>query len=77
MYRKEYRYEWKCHFNTEDFSSATCQHSPSNVPRLWQSVVKNGITGESAGNCQIMDEESTGGMVIPLGITSSGMKNPP
>jgi hypothetical protein len=37
----------------------------------------HGISGDSAGNYHLMDEESTGGMVIPPGITSSGTKNPP
>jgi hypothetical protein len=30
-----------------------------------------GITGDSAGNYNLMDEETTGGMVIPPEITSS------
>jgi hypothetical protein len=36
---------------------------------------KNGITGDLAGNYHLMDEESTGRMVIQPGITSSGTKN--
>jgi hypothetical protein len=33
--------------------------------------------GNYASNYQLMDEESTRGMVIPLGIASSWMRNPP
>jgi hypothetical protein len=32
---------------------------------------------DPTGNYQLIDEESTGKMVFPLGITSSGMKNSP
>jgi hypothetical protein len=38
---------------------------------------KYGLNGYSAGNYQLKDEESTGGMVIPPGITSSWTKYPP
>jgi hypothetical protein len=31
----------------------------------------HGINGDSVGNYQLMDRESTGGIVIPPGITSS------
>jgi hypothetical protein len=31
----------------------------------------------SAGNYQLLDEESTGRMIIPQGITSSWIRNPP
>jgi hypothetical protein len=34
------------------------------------------VIGYSAGNNQIMDKDSNGGMVIPLGITSSWIMNP-
>jgi hypothetical protein len=36
-----------------------------------------GINGYSAGNHQLMDEESTWRMFIPPGITSSGTRNLP
>jgi hypothetical protein len=35
------------------------------------------INGDSAGNYHLMDEETTGGIVIPTIITSSIMKNQP
>jgi hypothetical protein len=35
------------------------------------------INGDSAGNYHLMNEESTGGMVIPLGTTVSLTRNPP
>jgi hypothetical protein len=38
---------------------------------------ENGINGYSARIYQLMDKESMGGIVIPLGITSSWMSNPP
>jgi hypothetical protein len=34
----------------------------------------HGINSDSAGNYQLIDQESTGRMVFPPGITSSGMK---
>jgi hypothetical protein len=34
------------------------------------------VIGYSAGNYQIRDEESNRGMIIPLGITGSLMRNP-
>jgi hypothetical protein len=37
---------------------------------------KNGITDDSAVNYHLMNEESTGGIVIPPGITSSKTRNP-
>jgi hypothetical protein len=37
----------------------------------------HGINCDSAGNYYLMDEESTGGIIIPPGITSSGTQNPP
>jgi hypothetical protein len=43
-------------------------------------ITRSGInqrTVYSAGNYQLMDEESTRGMVIPLGITSSWTRNQP
>jgi hypothetical protein len=36
-----------------------------------------GINYDSAGIYHLMDTESTGGMVIARGITSSGTMNPP
>jgi hypothetical protein len=36
---------------------------------------KKGINEDSTGNYNQMDEESTGGMVIPPGITSSWTRN--
>jgi hypothetical protein len=38
---------------------------------------KNRINGYSARNYHFMDEESTGGIVILQGITSSWIRNPP
>jgi hypothetical protein len=35
------------------------------------------MNGDSAGNYHLMDEESTGGMVILPGITSLWTRNPP
>jgi hypothetical protein len=52
---------WNC-YHPDDFSNAMCQHS-------------HGINGDFAGNYHLMDEESTRGMVIPPGITSSWTKN--
>jgi hypothetical protein len=37
----------------------------------------HGINGVSGGNYHLMDEESTGGMVMPPGIASSWTRNPP
>jgi hypothetical protein len=34
------------------------------------------VIGYSAGNYQIIDEESTGGKVIPPGVTILWMRNP-
>jgi hypothetical protein len=41
------------------------------------SRIRRMVIGYSAWNYQIMDKESNGGIVIPLGITSSRMRNPP
>jgi hypothetical protein len=35
------------------------------------------VIGYSARNYQIMDEESTGGKLIPQGVTILWMRNPP
>jgi hypothetical protein len=35
------------------------------------SRIRSMVIGYSGGNCQIMEEEYCGGMVIPLGITCS------
>jgi hypothetical protein len=35
------------------------------------------MNGDFAGNCNLMDEESLGEMVLPPGIINSGMRNPP
>jgi hypothetical protein len=37
----------------------------------------HGINSDSAGNCQLIEEESTIRMGFPPGITSSGTRNPP
>jgi hypothetical protein len=51
--------------------SGNCQHFLSNY------IFSVAVCGKTwAGNYQLMDEESTRGMIIPLGITSSGTRNP-
>jgi hypothetical protein len=37
----------------------------------------HGISRDSVGNYQLIDEESTGRTVFPPGIASSGTRNPP
>jgi hypothetical protein len=37
---------------------------------------KNGINGDSAENCHLMNEDCIGEMVIPPGINNSGTRNP-
>jgi hypothetical protein len=48
------------------------------LPRITSSWTRNPLEEFfSARNCQLMDEVSNGGMVIPLGKTSSWMSNQP
>jgi hypothetical protein len=44
-----------------------------NAPKL----ALSGINGDSAGKTHLMDEESTGGMLILPGIANSPTRNPP
>jgi hypothetical protein len=41
------------------------------LPRMWRFALKNSSNDDSAGRYQLIDEESTGGIVIPPGETSS------
>jgi hypothetical protein len=73
---------WNC-YHPEDFSSANCPPSTATVTGITTGYTVicrelpahgRGIhrkNGYSAGNYQLMDEESTGRKVIPPGITSS------
>jgi hypothetical protein len=58
-------------YSPEDFSSANCLYSPSNYCDCG-CLRNNWICGESARNYQLMDEESSGRMVIPPGPAHGG-----
>jgi hypothetical protein len=75
-----------------DFSTADCPNSPSNYRECGSSWYKKiflctvavhwnkkstVMTDYSARNCQLLEEDSTGGTVIPQGITESLKRNPP
>jgi hypothetical protein len=62
---------------------AACSNKPllraaiSHLPRTAyvEGLGKNGRNAYSAGNHQIIEEESIGGIAIPQGITSSSKRN--